>query len=47
MLGGVGLGSGSMGKLGRALVVHGVGAWYVHGVSAWYVHGFVFHTVSE
>ena len=27
-----------MGRLGRARVVHGVGAW-VHGVGAWHVHG--------
>ena len=30
VLGGVGLGFGSMGKLGCAWLVHGVCAWYVH-----------------
>ena len=30
MLGGVGLVSGLMGKLGHAWVVHVIGAWHVH-----------------
>ena len=31
------MGLGLTGKLGRAWVVHGVGAWYVHGcMGAWW-----------
>ena len=31
LFGGVGMVSGMTGQLGRAWVVHGVGAWHVHG----------------